>query len=407
MRYGTIAVAVCATMGLHPGSAAAQNGPLTLADVLSLARQRAPQVVSARLAVEEARGRLLGASIPVQGNPQLEASVGNRNAPGTRYTDFDVIVGQAYQPRSRRSARIAGADAAIAQSSATAEETLRDVLRLAAHAYFQGLHAQERVRLLDTSETLAATVLRVAERRFRAGDIAVLDVNIARAALARIRAEREGAEAGRTLAIGELKQLLQLDGDVRVEGDLTTRSSEPDLNVMLQGAAQRPELVVLEARVREAEAEVRLGNAFARPEYGFGVRFAREEGDQIVLGGVTVTLPIFARGQELQAVGGARAARLRAELDAARTRVQLEVRSTFEAYSRRVAAISMLEIDAIPGLDENESLTTRSFDVGQLGLLELMLVRREILDTRSQHLDALLEAALARIDLDASAGVLR
>jgi outer membrane protein TolC len=52
-------------------------------------------------------------------------------------------------------------------------------------------------------------------------------------------------------------------------------------------------------------------------------------------------------------------------------------------------------------------LTTRSFEVGQLGLPELLLIRREILDTRFQYLDALLEAALARIDLDASAGVLR
>jgi cobalt-zinc-cadmium efflux system outer membrane protein len=99
--------------------------------------------------------------------------------------------------------------------------------------------------------------------------------------------------------------------------------------------------------------------------------------------------------------------RLRAELDAARARVQLQVRSAFEAYSRRMAAIRVLETDAIPGLDENVTLTTRSFEVGQLGLPELLLIRREILDTRFQYLDALLEAALARIDLDASAGVLR
>jgi cobalt-zinc-cadmium efflux system outer membrane protein len=67
----------------------------------------------------------------------------------------------------------------------------------------------------------------------------------------------------------------------------------------------------------------------------------------------------------------------------------------------------VLEADAIPGLDENEQLTTRSFDVGQLGLPDLLLLRREILDTRFQHLDALLEAALARVDLDASAALLR
>jgi cobalt-zinc-cadmium efflux system outer membrane protein len=197
-----------------------------------------------------------------------------------------------------------------------------------------------------------------------------------------------------------------MDGDIRVEGELTV-GSDPELPALLQTASQRPEFRALEAGVQEAEAEARLGRSFGRPEYGIGVRYAREEGDQIVLGGVTLTLPVFSKGQELQAVGSARASRLRAELEAARTRVQLEVRSAYEAYSRRVAAVRVLATDAIPGLDENEALTTRSFEVGQLGLPELLLIRREILDTRVQYLDALVEAALARIDLEASAGVLR
>jgi cobalt-zinc-cadmium efflux system outer membrane protein len=117
--------------------------------------------------------------------------------------------------------------------------------------------------------------------------------------------------------------------------------------------------------------------------------------------------PVFSKGQELQAAGTARAARLRVELKAARARVDLEVRSAFEVYSRRAAAIAVLERDAIPGVTENETLTTRSFEAGELGLPELLLIRREILDTRAQYLDALLEAALARVDLEASAGVLR
>jgi cobalt-zinc-cadmium efflux system outer membrane protein len=116
---------------------------------------------------------------------------------------------------------------------------------------------------------------------------------------------------------------------------------------------------------------------------------------------------VFSKGQQLRAVGVARATRLRADLDASRARVRLEVRSAFETYSRRLAAVRVLETEALPGLDENETLTTRSFEVGQLGLPELLLIRREILDTRSQYLDALLEAALARVDLDASAALLR
>jgi cobalt-zinc-cadmium efflux system outer membrane protein len=379
---------------------------MTLADVLARAREQAPQVVSARLALEEARGRLAGAAVRFQANPQIDAAIGNRNGPDTRFTDLELGLGQSFEPGARRSARIAGANAAIAQSAANAEEVTRTVLRLAASAYFRALHANERIKLLNATYELASGVYSAADRRYKAGDIAVLDVNIARASLARVRAEREGAEASKTLALGELRQLLGLEGDVDVDGSLSQRG-EPDLSAALQAASQRPELKALEAGVLEAEAEVQLGLSFSKPEYGVGVRYAREEGDQIVLGGMTVTLPMFSKGQEQRAVGSARAARLRAALNAARTRVQLEVRAAFDAFNRRLAAIRVLESEAIPGLEENEQLTTRSFEVGQLGLPELLLIRREILDTRSQYLDSLLEAALARIDLDASAGTLR
>jgi hypothetical protein len=54
---------------------------LTLAEVLTWAREQAPQIVSARLALEETRGRLIGASVRFQTNPEIDASLGNRNSP--------------------------------------------------------------------------------------------------------------------------------------------------------------------------------------------------------------------------------------------------------------------------------------------------------------------------------------
>jgi cobalt-zinc-cadmium efflux system outer membrane protein len=83
------------------------------------------------------------------------------------------------------------------------------------------------------------------------------------------------------------------------------------------------------------------------------------------------------------------------------------VRSAHTAYSRRLNAVRVLERDALPTLDENTQLNARSFDVGQIGLPEMLLVQREILEARLHYLDALLEAALARVELDARAGVLR
>ena len=397
---------MCAVVCLYANPVAAQGRTMTLAEVLTRAREQAPEIVSARLAVEEARGRLLGASIRLQSNPQIDAAVGNRSGPDMRFTDFELGLGQSFEPGARRSARMASANAAIALGAATVDEVTRTVLRSAAAAYYRALHANDRIRLLNAAFQLASSVYTTADRRFKAGDIAVLDVNIAKVSLARVRAEREEAEASKALALGELRQLLRLEVDVNVDGTLT-RPADADLTMALQNASQRPTLRTLEAGIQEAEAEVLLGQSFSKPEYGLGVRYSREERDHIVLGGMTITLPMFSKGQEQRAVGSARAARLRAELDAARTRVQVEVRTAFDAFNRRVAALRVLEEDAIPGLDENEQLTTRSFEVGQLGLPELLLIRREILDTRFQYLDALLEAALARVDLDASAATLR
>jgi outer membrane protein, heavy metal efflux system len=405
MRMGCNTIVVCAVACLYATAAAAQSRALTLADVLARAREQAPQIASARLALDEARGRIVGASLRLQSNPQIDWAIGNRSGPADRFTDFELSVGQAFEPGTRRSARIAGAQAALSQSAANVEDVARVALRAAASAYYRAVHAGDRIRLLDAAADVAAGVHATADRRFKAGDIAILDVNLAKASLARVRADRAAAEASSALALGELRQLLRLD-DAVVDGRLT-RPADADLAGALRTVLRRPDLQALEAAIEEADADVRVGQSFARPEYGFGLRYSREEGDQIVLGGMTVTLPMFSKGQEQRAVGSARAARLRAEVEAGRARVQLEVRAGFEALSRRLAAVQVLESEAVPGLDENEQLAARSFEVGQLGLPDLLLIRRELLDTRFQYLDALLEAALAKVDFDASAGMLR
>jgi cobalt-zinc-cadmium efflux system outer membrane protein len=407
MRLGSRTIALCALVCVCASQARAQDTPLTLQDVLNRARERAPQIVSARLAVDEARGRLAGARLRAPSNPEIAGGLGNRTGAGTRSTDFDLGIVQALEPSSRRAARIDGANAEIAASVADVDALTRTILHDAAAAYYRALHAAARASLLDDAIDVASAVYASADRRFRAGDIAVLDVNIARASLARLRAEREDAGASRTRALGDLRQILGLERDIAVAGSLETSGDDANVDDALQAAAARPELRALEAAIAAAEATVRLGASFVKPDYGVTFKYSREEGDRILFGGMTITLPVFARGQEQRAAGSARAARLRADLDAARTCVRIDVRTTFEVLQRRQAALRVLETDVLPGLEENVQLTTRSFDAGQIGLPELLLIRREILDTRAQYLDARLEAALARIDFESSAGLLR
>lgn len=406
MRLGIFPLAVCAGVLLCPGLLSAQTARMTLAEVLSRAREHAPRVVSARLALEQARARLAGAGLRFQNNPELDAAVGRRRGGTATSVDLEFGVQQTFEPGARRTARVAAASEGIAQATAEIEATARTVLRAAAAAFLRAAHSAERVRLLATAEEVASQIHAVADRRFKAGDIAVLDVNIARASLARVRADGRSALATELIALGDLRQLLGIEGEIAIEHSLSP-GDVPALGALLQSAAERPELRGLEAAIREAEAGIRLARTYRRPDVGFGARYEREESDQVVLGAVTVTLPTFAKGQELLALSSATVSRLRTDLEAERLRIRIEVQSAFDAYRRRVEAVRVLQEQALPGLDENEALTARSFEVGQLGLAELLLIRREILDTRFQYLDTLMEAALARIELHASAAVLR
>ena len=52
------------------------NAPMTLAQALERARTRAPRILVAHERIEEARGRLTGASVLQQENPVVASSVG-------------------------------------------------------------------------------------------------------------------------------------------------------------------------------------------------------------------------------------------------------------------------------------------------------------------------------------------
>jgi outer membrane protein, heavy metal efflux system len=391
-----------------PGAWGQQDNPITLNQALARARQRAPQILAAQARIEEARGRLAGASVLFQENPTLEMGAGPRYSPTGDTMDFDIVLSQSFEVGGRRAARIAGARAGVDRETATTRDVVRKLLRDVSVAFARGLASKERLRLAEASNKIASELLQSMERRYQAGDVPILDVNLARNSSARARAELRSAQAALTSALGDLRILLGMTADepFAVAGDLRDRRRF-DLESLMARAAERPDLRALAAERNEAQADVRLGHGLRWPTVAPGFSFRRDEGDRVVQGGLSFTLPIFNRGQELQAVGQARSRRLDREIEASKRAVAVEVSTAFEVYNLQVAAVEELERDALPSLEENETLARRSFEEGEIGLTELLLIRRDAFETRTVYTERLLEAAVAGIELEARAGVLQ
>jgi cobalt-zinc-cadmium efflux system outer membrane protein len=381
---------------------------LTLEGTIARARDQAGPVVVSRARIAESEAALVEATTRFRDNPLIGGAAGPRFGSESRFTDLDFGVLQQFETGGQRQARIAAARAGIERQQAETLQSARTVVFEAASAFLAGIAATERVRVAEEADTVARELLRATERRYVLGDIAAIDVNLARLDAARSAATLVAARADLTAAVGALRALLRIpvSEPLELRGSLEL-SAPPPVQVLEANVVQRPEFAVLTAEVREAEAQVQLGRALRRPDLGFNVGYERDEGDSIVLGGLTVTLPAFQRGQGTLALGTARASRARLEADIARETAIAELRVAHSEYEQRAGLAAALQRDTALSLDDNESLARRSYEAGEMNLMDLLLIRRDALDTRLTVIDRRLDAARARLSVDFAAGVLQ
>ncbi|HVR40081.1 MAG TPA: TolC family protein [Thermoanaerobaculia bacterium] len=386
-------------------AAARQPAVLTFEEAITRARASAPAVVAARMRIDETRARVIGASLPLATNPTMDVEAGRRTGAATT-TDYGIALAQDFELPARRRARIDSARAGVTQEEQRAREIEREVLREVATTFLRAVEARERAGTAASGKQLADEALQIAQRRFNAGDVAQLDVNVARTAIARAEVEERAAEA---LLIGQVTRLKGLLGIAAAEPITIGGSLRDALPVsadeLIASAAERADVRVLDAEIEEAEAEQRLAKTLRWPELGLRASYQREGDERVTLGGVGLSLPFFNRGQEATALATARLARLHAERTALKLAIEADVRGALASHEALRAASEQYERTVLPLIEENERLALESYDVGQIGLAELLIVRRDALDARRAFIDQLIETRLAEVELHARAGV--
>ncbi len=380
---------------------------LSLEQVLALARERAPALRAARTDVAVAEGQALDASLRLRDHPSLTFGSGQRSAGTQDFTDFELSLNQGLPRPGERAARLASAAAAVALARAANERSTAEVLRAVASAFFAVLHAEEVLLLAAAEDDVTAQLLQLVERRFAAGDVAVLELNLARVVHSRQRSQLATAKAEREASWGELRRLLGMRADetTTLRGDLREHF---DFNreALLAQVSERPDLVAKEAELRAAEAELHLVELERRPSWAAGLTLAREGDEDVALATLSFSLPLFARAQGARAAAQARTEGLRQELMALRQAASDAVEVALAVYLARRAAALELEREILPLLAENATLARRSYEVGELSFSELLLVERENLSSRQDYYDRLLAAANAGFEVWASAGAI-
>ncbi|MCA9631188.1 MAG: TolC family protein [Myxococcales bacterium] len=385
--------------------------PLTLEAALSTARQNSPLVAAARLRIGEARGDLTGASILLVDNPELAATAGPR-LPGTAgsETTADVAVGieQRFETGGQRRHRIDRAQAEIEAASASAEDIQRVIDLAVARTFYGALVAERRLALLEENEGLARQLHEIARRRLDAGEGKPLEVSTARIRLAEAQRKTSATRAERQAATVRLAELLGLAPSTQLAlgGELPGDEAAPTADVLVTRAmGLRPDFVSAAHETDAARAAADLAEAEAWPDIGVGVFYGREENNDIVTAGLRVPIPLFDRNQGSRARDRAAWQRRAAERDALRLSVESEVRRALIAYEHARSALQIYDAEVLRAQQESLGLLQRAFEAGDVGIPDVIVVQREVIEGREGYLDARLDLAHARAALLAAAGI--
>ncbi|MFP2956489.1 TolC family protein [Myxococcus sp. 1LA] len=370
---------------------------------MALALERSPRLISTQADAAAARAQLSGASLLFQTNPDLQVAIGPRFRAGGNNVDVGAGVSQQLELFGQRGAR---RDAAAATLSASESRLALSQVELAAEvrqAFGRALAAEQELQLANDSLTLAEQGRDAAEQRLQAGAASRIEVNTARVALGQTQRARVRAVQRRTQALGELRLLLGIEPteDIAPEGTLRAEAAAPPiLSVLLeQAAAQRADLKAATAELEAAQAEVRLASRGALPRPRLGVSYSQEEDAQIVQGTLGIDLPLFNRNQAARGISTARAVQAERALAATERFVRSEVVLALERYRTALSAAEVFGGDVMAAVQENLKLVNEAYRAGKVDFLELLIIRREALDTSRSYIEALEELNAAEAQL--------
>ena len=388
---------------------------LTLEEAWRLAEAANPTLRSTQARLSAAEGELTDARSLLWNNPELSAERLRRSVPQPglateKQREWSAGLAQTFEVAGQPGYRREAATQELAGLQATLQETRRQVRAEIEQRFVRVLVLQLRITTEEEALKLVEDAAAAVRKRVAAGEDSRLDGNLAIVEAERGRNQLAVLHEQLIEARAELASALQLAPDhlPEVAGELMPATPRYSLEQLLAAARQRPQLRALE--LREAAASNRLGleQAAVYPDITIGVNVGREgPGDaREKLVGVTLSLPLPLFRRNAAGIGRATTELTQAQIErqAADRDVPAQVRALWRNVESLRARVKRLEDNVLTSLDQNQRLSATSYRAGEIGLLQLIVVNRQVLDGRRDLIEARSVLRLSTIALEATAG---
>ncbi|TDU71063.1 outer membrane protein TolC [Prosthecobacter fusiformis] len=379
---------------------------LTLSDIAPRVRSHHPQLKAARMAVEEARGRQLGAGR--LSNPSLGFEFQNESRVSPRSSTFSLD--QSF-PITRR---LTLEKQLTSQLVTAAELEVKDAERnliAEARSLAVKLLSLEKQRALRQQQTqLAQELSSFAKERADAGELSPLDAAQAQVDAQRLQLEARRIQIETVTLQGALKPMLGLSpaASLKLTGDL------PALTLPGRSAwQQRADYQLAQAKTQAAQTDAALAHARRYQDVSAGLFAAREQQDVsssstehtgFIGFRFSIPLPLWNRNQGEIAEKTASIERARLESEALASQITSEAETARQEMQANAALVTETRDRLLPLVKEQTDKLETAYQTGQTDLLTVLRARDQRLQLEAAVLDASRDFHLARIRYEAAVG---
>lgn len=378
-------------------NAAEPAGELALADALALVLLRNPELAIDSYEQRAREAALLQAG--VRPNPTLMLDVqdfgGTGARRGVRATQSTITLSQLIELGGKRAARLSLARADVELAEWDYEIRRIELFARAGDAFVDVLAAQERLRLAQDAQTIAAAVEDVAARRTQAGFASPAEVLRARVAVDIASTLREHTEHELETARQALAALWAgTPRFTRATGDLAQLPQAPDTADLAERIDASPGVVRWQTEVarRESAKELVRSAKTSDVEVAGGPRHFSEGDDLSFVVSVSVPIPLWDRKAGALAEASRRLAKSSAERRAEQVRIATAVQAAQLALVAAVEEAKLLNERVLPGIEQTVQILQRGYEEGRFAQVEVLEAERARIDAREQALRAVVEA---------------
>ena len=408
-----VAAASAAAQAPRPGSPPPPLPPVvTAAAAVDWALQFNPALMTVRRRHQIAEAGVVIAQIypynPILQN-QLQYCNGPPSAGNTFYAPFQSGFMWQVQIRGQRGYRVQYARATLARTDWEIAYQEQLVAVNAVRAFRGLLYRQEKLRLFEEMVRINEEAYAAVKALTEKGKLGTSDLILARAQVSSYRSQLGLGRDARLQALYALRQALgTTQEDIAVSGTLEPEGQSCTDEVLAEAAlARRGDYQAARVAVDEAAANVRytIANRFGNPSVGPLVNMDNSR-SYFIGGSFNIPLPIFnsSQGNILQTRA------VQAQTVVALRQKEIEVRQAVQVAVGRLrnarAWVMSYQKEILPNLEADLQAIDKLLRSGEpkVRVLDVISVRRRLLQARSDYLDALWTLNQAQADLAAAVG---